>query len=249
MAEKERNMYISKDVPYLDKVLDAEGYADLKGVCNRFSTDDRLRESLHDGDTQKNECMNMTLAHLAPKTTNYLQSASLSSRVAINASIQASTNYHYWSNVYQRLGVHVPTKLSAHLQKKDKKKTAAQSYKKTLEYKRRRKHNSNTKMLHEIKEAQVIERDNLGTYKPGAAFDIQPKRKSRTKSTARKGNDACWCGSMLHKRVTHRDCLLNPKDINTTKAIDKTEIHKMLQVCDDHTYKSDGVNLDTEGKT
>ena len=89
----------------------------------------------------------------------------------------------------------------------------------------------------------------METYGPGTAFDVQSKRKSRTKSTARKGKGACRCGSTLHKRVNHRDCPLNPKNIDTTKAIDETEINIMLRVCDDHTYKSDGVNLDTEGKT
>ena len=58
---------MSKNGPYLDKIRNKEEYEQIKEVCDKFSTDKRLLESLHQGDTQANESLNMTLAYYAPK--------------------------------------------------------------------------------------------------------------------------------------------------------------------------------------
>ena len=67
VAEREGKVYVSKDGPYLDKEINKTEYEQLKAVCDRFSTDERLMESLHSGDTQANESLNMSLTFFAPK--------------------------------------------------------------------------------------------------------------------------------------------------------------------------------------
>ena len=129
-AEKQGKVYISKDGPYLDMEKDKEIYEDLKEVCDRFSTDDRLREIMHDGSTQKNECLNMTLAHLAPKTTNYSHSSSLTNRVAINAGMQNGTQCSYWTKVYDNVGVECSTNFITHMIKMDDRREKTRERKK-----------------------------------------------------------------------------------------------------------------------
>ena len=77
VAEKEVKEYVSKDGPYLDKIRNKEEYEQIKEVCDKFSTDKRLLESLHQGDTQANKSLNMALAYYAPKNVNYSHSPSL----------------------------------------------------------------------------------------------------------------------------------------------------------------------------
>ena len=69
-AIKEGKVYISKDGPYLDRIKDKEVYDDIKSVVDRFSTDERLNESLHMRHTQSNEMLNMSLTFFNPKNVN-----------------------------------------------------------------------------------------------------------------------------------------------------------------------------------
>ena len=91
VAERDGKQYVSKDGPYLCKVKDKDIHRDLKNVVDQFSTDTRLLESVHGGDTQANESLNNTLAYLAPKNKHYSNSSALMNRVSINAAHQITT--------------------------------------------------------------------------------------------------------------------------------------------------------------
>ena len=91
VAEKEGKQYVSKEGPYLDVVKNKEEYEQIKEVCEKFATDKRLLESLHNGDTQANESLNMTLSYYAPKNVNYSHSSSLKYCVAIKVGVHTTT--------------------------------------------------------------------------------------------------------------------------------------------------------------
>ena len=208
-AEKQGKVYISKDGPYLDMEKDKEVYEDLKKVCDRFSTDERLHEIMHDGDTQKNECLNMTLAHIAPKTTNYSHSSSLTNRVAINAGQQNGPRCSYWTKVYDNVGVDCCTNFIKHMKKIDDRREKTRERKKTIDYKRKRKHKTNAKLLSQIKEEQIIAQDNLGTYGSGAAIAASGNS-TRERNVRQKRS--CKCGSDSHQRTSHQNCPLNKRN-------------------------------------
>ena len=214
LANKEGKQYLSKDGPYLSKIKDKDIYEDIQKVVNQFSTDERLLESVHGGDTQANEALNNTLAYLAPKNTHYSNSTSLLNRVAVNAALQITTHVNYWTKVYQKLGMNMSKYYYRFLQRKDVRRSTAKRYKITLEYKRRRKYAQGAKVLAAIREEQIIERDNLGGYGAGLAINTLAeleKGKLPSKPTKKKSGQ-CACGSTTHKRKNSKLCRLNPKN-------------------------------------
>ena len=122
IAETRNKAYVRKDGLYLDMEKDKQIYEDLKEVCDRFSTEEHLLESMHSGNAQNKECLNMPLAQLAPKTMDYSHSLSLSNRVAINSRVQNNGQELYWTNMYRRVGVMCSNNFIQHLQKTDKRR-------------------------------------------------------------------------------------------------------------------------------
>ena len=81
--------------------------------------------------------------------------------------------------------------------------------KKTIDYKRKRKHQQNAMMLEQLREECVIERENLGTYGAGAAFS-NANEETNGRRVCQKRNFKC--GSSSHQQTSHRDCPLNKKN-------------------------------------
>ena len=81
---KEKGLkYVSKDGPFLGKEKVLITYKQLKEICDRFSTDEKLKKSLHPGNIQMSESFNYMLSYIAPKNINFSQSNSLSYRFSL----------------------------------------------------------------------------------------------------------------------------------------------------------------------
>ena len=129
--------YISKDGPFLDKEKDSKTYLQIKEICDRFSTDEQLQQSLHSGNTQKNECFNNMLSYIAPKNINYSHSNSLSFRFALCISLHNEGFLSTWNEIYNQMGRKLKPKLENHLLKRDNRKVKKRESNETIEYKRR----------------------------------------------------------------------------------------------------------------
>ena len=176
--------YVSKDGPFLNKKQNMETYLELKKICDQFSTDEKLKQSLHYGDTQANESFNNQLSYLAPKNINFSQSKSLSYRLALCISFHNEGYLKTWKHVYSLLGITISRKLAMNLKNRDLKKLRKKQYTSTANYKRKRKHKSNAKILASIMEEQRIEALNLGNYGPGIGERENWKGKKNVKPAA-----------------------------------------------------------------
>ena len=91
---------------YRCKEKDKELYTQIWKAYRPFTTPTRLKESLHDFDTQKNEAMNASIAKYAPKTKTYGMTISLTNRVMIARGInnkgQRNIGTMYTKNLISR---------------------------------------------------------------------------------------------------------------------------------------------------
>ena len=269
-AQKEGKVYVSRDGPFLCKVANKEEYEQLKKITDQFSTDQRLLESMHGGDTQANESLNMTLSYYAPKTINYSQTPSLTYRVAINVGLHTTTYTRFWCGVFQSLGIRPCNHFKRYLERKDIARERARKYKSTGAYKRKRKHKQNAAQLEQIYQQQAIEKSQSSNYGSGIGLNIQLPSSSRKKmktSTTNKASDRpsntddldnhttgrCRCGSTSHKRTNHRDCPFNKKNVRaspdndviaiTTSREEKSEIVLCEQIKDDGAKSTEDVSF------
>ena len=68
---------------YRSKIKDTKLYNQIWNTYKPFTTETRLKDSLHMFDTQQNEAMNISIAKYAPKTKTYGITISLTKRVMI----------------------------------------------------------------------------------------------------------------------------------------------------------------------
>ena len=88
---------------YRSKTKDSTLYNQMNKSYLPFTTEERLKESLHNFSTQKNEAMNNSVAKYAPKTRTYSTSMSLTNRVMIAIGCCNLGFYLFWSRVYMIL--------------------------------------------------------------------------------------------------------------------------------------------------
>ena len=84
-----------------------------------FTTEERLKESLHKFSTQKNETMNNSVAKYAPKTRTYSTSISITNRVMIAIGWCNLGFCLFWSRVYNCLGLIMSDDTKVFLEQKD----------------------------------------------------------------------------------------------------------------------------------
>ena len=106
-----------------------------------------------------------------------------------------------WSNIYDVIGIVLQKKTMEHLRIRDNRKTNAKNRSQTLDFKRKRKHKTNAKILERIYEERRIAEKNLGNYGPGLAEEdnvvsarTRRKRKIETKNGSEK---KCKCGASM----------------------------------------------------
>ena len=102
---KEKSLkFVSKDGPFLEKEKDLKTYQQLKEICNRFSMDEKLKQSLCPGNTQMNESFNNILLHIVPNNINFLQSNSLSYHFSSCILLYNEGFYGTWTNICEKMG-------------------------------------------------------------------------------------------------------------------------------------------------
>ena len=88
----------------------------LKKAYLSYTTEARLKESLHLYDTQKNEAMNNSIAKYTPKTKTYGMTISLTNRVMIAIGVSNLGAGSYWKRVYSRLVIPMSPETTSFLQ-------------------------------------------------------------------------------------------------------------------------------------
>ena len=85
---------------YHSKIADPELYNQLLQAYNRFTTPERLQESLHPFNTQINESLHHVISKYVPKHKNYSTTMSLSNRISIVIGIHNLGHYCFWKRVF-----------------------------------------------------------------------------------------------------------------------------------------------------
>ena len=81
-AVKEGKQYLpDNSLPMYDKKLDIKTYHQLTEAVRTFTTDEIIKETLHDFDTQQNEALNMAVSRYVPKFKHYGTTCALDTRV------------------------------------------------------------------------------------------------------------------------------------------------------------------------
>ena len=247
-AEENGDNYVNRDAPFLD-MKDKKGakiFSQLKEVCDRFTTDAKLSESLHYGDTQANESFNNQLAYLAPKNVNYLQSKSLYFRLAIAILLNNEGHGEAWKSIFKSVGINLQPKILEHLQIRDKRKEKKKEVMQTSEYKRKRQHRSNAKILERIYGERRIIQNNLGDYGAGIGESgdenkESPRWRKRRKESNKKTEKCCKCGALDHQRTSYKNCPLNKKNREKVNCTTYQKGNSMMKK-DDFIYRIDSDN-------
>ena len=94
-------------------------YTQIWKVYQPFTTPTRLKESLHEFNTQKNEAMNASITKYAPKTKTHGMTISLTNRVTIAIGINNYGAEKYSRRVYNELYIAMAPEIVSLLQSQD----------------------------------------------------------------------------------------------------------------------------------
>ena len=99
--------------------------------------------------------------------------------------------------MYSSLDIDLSDSFLAYLQRKDENKEFIKDKRKTIAYKRKRKYANNSKMMEDIVEAKVTQRNNLRTYQSGVGVQTTTSHKKYNNEPVVR-NGLCACGSKTH---------------------------------------------------
>jgi len=215
------------NVPYTPPVdhricpeSDGKTYNQLKEIFGQYASVEQMSYCNHPYDTQTNEVINQAIANVAPKSVCYSGTVSLMSRVALVVGMHTMGHIDFFRSLFNHLGIPIAVELFKYLERKGKRKEWKRTYQKQLEVKV-----SRSKAQKKQRQEVFAERTDK-SYGPGVGLNagIRGKRKRDT------GTDgSCKCGSILHKRTTHKDCPLNKKKRSVTGDIQATTAED--QIC------------------
>jgi len=95
----------------------------MRDAYEPFTSEERLRESLHCYSTQKNEAMNNSVAKYAPKTRTYSTTMALTNRVMIAIGTSNLGYVTFWERVFTDLDLIMNTDTRSFLFGKDQNHT------------------------------------------------------------------------------------------------------------------------------
>ena len=162
--------------PFLCKIEHRKTYQQLGKVVSKFSTYEKLCESIHDGHTQKNEGLNNAIARVAPKFKHFGATMTLATRINLVVAITNLGYKEFFLNFLPMIGVALPTshtEVSAGIERFDRNKKQNYVRKVSVEYKRKRKHKIKAKIRQQIYAQRVSEQQNYGDYVTGVAIEEQ----------------------------------------------------------------------------
>ena len=110
-AAKEGKQYNAAEAEFPWKTSHKGIYDILKRTLAQFQMEERIFESLHRFDTQMNEALNNTIAHLCPKIKSFSSTTSLCNRISrvIGASIINFENF--WFCVFKQIKLDIDERL------------------------------------------------------------------------------------------------------------------------------------------
>ena len=176
-----------------------------------YTTPERLMESMHTFHTQTNEALNSVIAKYAPKNRTYGTTMSLSNRIAIVIGIHNMGHLAYWSEVFKRVGLGMPTDLLENLERLDHVKSWKRKYNSAPVVKQKRVKARNEKMQTLLKQ-QKKDHTRGAIYSAGYAVkDPIPKAVKNTEDELRhKGKVKCklyGCHGKNHKTNASKRCM------------------------------------------
>ena len=217
-AEKEGKKYLpANNLPMYSKTAHAKMYEQLKEAVEPFKTEEQVRETLHNYDTQHNEAMNMAVSRYVPKFKHYGTTMALDTRVRC---VIASHNMGYatfFSTLLVRLGciekAAIPNRLlTIGLSRTSESKKIGKKFQQKPSSKRKRKHGLLAKTKKQIYEERIDRANKLGTYKSGIAIvfdDEEPITEQEPSQSSTAANKCPRCGKKGHKTVRSKQCLFH----------------------------------------
>ena len=195
---------------YHSKETDIDLYNQLVEAYSRFTTPDRLIESLHPFDTQLNESLHHVVAKYAPKHKNYSTTMALSNRISIVVGIHNLGHATFWSRVYAKLGMKASEDLIETLTNLDREKKRKKEYNERHENKLKRVANQIEKMATMMKK-QKKDQVQGATYGAGIGLqNIVPSEVAKIEMEKKQRNkvSCVWfgCNVKRHKSNRNKQC-------------------------------------------
>ena len=173
-ALEEGKDYVPPDNrPFLSKTAHSRSYNQMHKVVQKFSSYGKLCESIHDGDTQKNEALNTAIARVAPKFKHFGGTMTLPTRINLVAAVTNMGYREFYMNFLPMLGLSVAdlqSDLVTGITRYDSNKRKNYERKISVEYKRQRRHKIKAKIRQQVYNLRVSERMNYGDYNSGHVF-------------------------------------------------------------------------------
>ena len=163
----------------------------------------------HQFSSQGNESLNMQMADVAPKTTNFSRTESLQFRVCYVVAIHNLGYSESHERLFERLtGCGANCVLREFTMRRDAEKWNKKARDITIESKRRRKHTFDTKLRDQLYRENTVD-PKVGTYQSGiGAATNDVKQKKVSKKRKKYNQTPCNCGATkVHYRRSSKHCL------------------------------------------
>jgi hypothetical protein len=218
--EREERMDEKKAKGYRNKVDHNELYLQIKEHADNFNTPERMAESDHLLDTQKNESLNRKVMQFAPKEVQYSTTKSLHGRVACVVGLDSLGNAPYYKRLCAICGITAETAaadaLFSFLEAKDKKLANDYARKQEPATKNRRRATKNESMKRQRTDNATAAHNRM-TYSSGMA--VGPRKPKAAASAKLIDERVCLhCGLNGHVQTRSQHCLKNTKAVKKSVA-------------------------------
>ena len=211
-TESTRNEATTNKVSfYRCKTKHREVYLRMKKALLRFSTKQRMTESLHGFSTQMNECLNNMISYYAPKNKTYGMTMSLQNRIAVVTGVHNLGHQDFWTRAFTSMQIPISQHFDDNLTRRDTTKSNKRKYNEKKETKAKRMKVTYDKMQDLIKK-QIIDEKRGATYQRGVAIEdsfyteivrikkeLQESKKFQCKEYG--------CHGLNHKTKSSKHCL------------------------------------------
>ena len=203
---------------FLDKKK-GDTYKNLLEAHNKFTTDAKLVECFHDFPSQKNETMNKKVSVTAPKDKTFCLSLSLTGRVHFVAIRDSIGELEAVLKLLTALGFdNLPPSTEEHLHRTDRILKYENEFREKDEIKIKRNVVKTEKLRADLQKQEQDRRkgltyqSNIAMEDDGGVLESQNPSVSPTVIPA-SASKPCKCGSLEHRRTSHKDCPHNKNNL------------------------------------
>jgi len=193
------------------KVKNSDMYEKLLEIQDKHTDPKMLAQINHQFDSQKNEAINSSISHVAPKNITFCGTCSLQYRIAWVVLCDSVGFEEATIQVFNKIqpNVNLPDAMKTYLKCRDEKKAYNRQYqnKKSVKVARRKRANENIAL--ELAKLKADSEQGV-TYRSGMAMDDA--------ATAGVRRTCKHCGLPGHVQARHKACLKNPKNIAAAAA-------------------------------